>query len=32
LRRRRSSGCEKKKQSRDDTEHILLQAGGCLCE
>jgi hypothetical protein len=32
LRRRRSSGCEKKKQSRDDTEHILLQAGSCLCE
>ena len=32
LRRRRSSRCEKKKQSRDDTEHILLQAGGRLCE
>jgi hypothetical protein len=32
LRRRRSSGCNKKKQSRDDTEHIVLQTGGCLWE
>src|SRR5262245_19946986 len=30
LRRSGSSGCEQKKQSRDDTKHRLLQAGGCL--
>jgi hypothetical protein len=30
LRRRRGSGCKKKKQSRDDTEHTVLQTGGCL--
>jgi hypothetical protein len=28
LRRSASSGCEKKKQSRDDTRHCLLQADG----
>lgn len=30
LRRRRGNRCEKKKQSRDDTGHILLQSDGCL--
>ncbi len=32
LRGRRSRGCEKKTQSRNDTEHITAQASGCVCE